>query len=340
MRLGVVNEREPDYLDELRWKPKREPVSPDPASYPAPPDAAPRDGDAPLTPSAILPVEPIYTYRADETQPTARGGCRGCVWLVAGMGGCMMIVVIALVGAVALGFVSIGGLFGGFANAFNVPVRADVVSTRTLVTRLQPLGVLVTFQSEMALENVRVGVQQNVGNACGIAASHRVTGGIEAGIDLSTLSEDDIRYDAVRDTYVVTLPTPTLTTCRVDTIEQYDNTFTMCPVDWDNVRALAQYTALTQMRDDALEGGMLERAGSEARLVLGNMFSELGVNIEIVYADAANPAQMTGSAAESSANAVSDETPTSEGVIGLGASCQPSAPQGWRFDAGTGGWTR
>ncbi|MDZ4763073.1 MAG: DUF4230 domain-containing protein [Chloroflexota bacterium] len=325
-----MNEREPDYLDEQRWKPKRRDDS-EPTDYPQPPS------------DLILPPEPVYTYRASDSRdnlPTpARGGCRGCVWVIAGVGGCMGIIVVALVGAVALGFVSIGGLFGGFGGVFNPPVRADVVSSRTLVTRLQPLGVLVTFQSEMALENVRVGVQQNVGNACGIAASHRATGGVEAGIDLSMLTENDVVYDVERDTYVVTLPAPVLTTCRIDTIQQYDRTFTMCPVDWDNVRALAQYNALTKLRDDAVEGGMLERAGSEAQIVLANVFTELGVNVEIQFRDPSASVAVAPTPNPSETTAPDAATPAS-GIIGLGASCQPVPPVGWYIDPATGGWTR
>ena len=43
------------------------------------------------------------------------------------------------------------------------------------------------------------------------------------------------------------------------------NALTACPVDWDEARLLAQYEAVTGFKTDAVEGGILKRAESEAR---------------------------------------------------------------------------
>jgi hypothetical protein len=275
---------------------------------------------------AVLPYEvPSYSLAADEDKDFERAGCaRGCMWLTAGVGGCLMVALVGIGLAVILGFTSIGALFGGVSAALGGVTRADVNVSRTLVTSVQPLGMLVTFRTDSMIEDIRVGIQQNIGNACGIAASHMVTGGVEAGIDLSQITDEDIAFDPIRNVYTITLPAPTLTTCRIDTIQQYNRTFTMCPVDWDMVRALADYTALIQLRDNAIEGGALERAAVEGALRLTSLLQNVtDAGIEIVFRDPVPPA-------------AAGETE----VMPLGASCHPEPPAGWRIDPNTGGWTR
>jgi hypothetical protein len=264
----------------------------------------------------IIPQEEVtYTYTG-ENDADSRGGCRGCSVFLAGMGGCLVVVVLVVFGAVLLGFTSVGALFGGFTSFLSGgPARAEVVSTRTLVTSLQPLGLLVTVRSDMVVEDIQVGMQQNVGNACGVSANHIASGGVEAGIDLTQIDEGNVTYDTVRNVYTLTLPAPGLTTCRVDNIEQHSRSFTFCPVNWDTARLLANYVALTKFRDDAIEGGILDRAAVEGQLVLSNFLAQAtDANIEIVFQQ--------------------PETPT------LAASCQPEPPDGWRIDPNTGGWTR
>lgn len=275
---------------------------------------------------AVLPYEvPSYSLAADEDEGFERAGCaRGCMWLTAGVGGCLMVALVGIGLAVILGFTSIGALFGGVSAALGGGTRAEVDISRTLVTSVQPLGMLVTFRTDSMIEDIRVGIQQNIGNACGIAASHMVTGGVEAGIDLSQITDEDIAFDPIRNVYTITLPAPTLTTCRVDTIQQYNRTFTMCPVDWDMVRALADYIALIQLRDNAIEGGALERAAVEGALRLTSLLQNVtDAGIEIVFRDPVPPA-------------AAGETE----VMPLGASCHPEPPAGWRIDPNTGGWTR
>ena len=111
------------------------------------------------------------------------------------------------------------------------------------------------------------------------------------------------------------MPAPELTSCRVDYIRQYDRSFTTLGVDWDEARLLANYMALTQFRDDAIEGGILTRAETEARLVLGNFVRLLtGHPVEINF----------------------QQPEATE----LPPSCQPDVPQGWQYDAKTNSWRK
>lgn len=264
------------------------------------------------------PLPPTYPA-PNATEPAAepeRRGCSGCGWVLAGAGGCLVLIVVLVIASVLLGVTSVNGILGGIGSIFSggPPPRASITSTQTLVQGIQPLGQLVSVSTQLAKADIAVGIQQGVLNTCGFSANHVAQGAIEAGIDLTHITPDDIRYDEARNTYVVTVPAPQLTSCRVDYIRQYDRSTTACNVDWDEARLLASYTALIDFRDDALEGGILTRAENEARLVLGNFVSAVtGSSVEIVFSETQQP---------------------------LPPSCQPSVPSGWMIDPATGGWTR
>jgi hypothetical protein len=250
--------------------------------------------------------------------PTERRGCSGCGLVLAGAGGCLLLVVVILATSVLLGITSVNGILGGIGSVFTgaaPPPRAAINSTQTLVQGIQPLGQLVSVSTQLAKADISVGVQQGVLNACGYSANHVAQGAVEAGIDLTGITEDDIRFDAARETYVVTVPAPQLTSCRVDYIRQYDRSTTACAVDWDEARLLANYTSLVDFRDDAVEGGILTRAELETRIVLGNFVEMVtGSSVEIVF------------------------EPPAETVYP--PSCQPDFPAGWFQDPATGMWVR
>lgn len=267
-----------------------------------------------------IPAPPAYPAPAAaepyEGTPERRG-CSGCGWLFAGAGGCVLLIAVVVIAAILLGLTSVNSIIGGIGSILTggPPPRATINSTQTLVQGIQPLGQLVSISSQLAKADIAVGVQQGVLNACGYSANHVAQGAVEAGVDLTRIMPENIRYDAARDTYVVTVPAPQLTSCRVDYIRQYDRSTTACNVDWDEARLLASYISLIEFRDDAIEGGILQRAESETRIVLGNFIQMVtGSDVEIIF-------DSTDQAA-------------------LPPSCQPAAPGGWYQDPTTGNWTR
>jgi hypothetical protein len=269
-------------------------------------------------PESYVPAPPPYQPPTpyEPSPPPERRGCSGCGWLFAGAGGCLLLTGVVIAAAVLLGVISVNNLVGGIGSIFTggPPPRASVTSTQTLVQGIQPLGQLVSVSTQLAKADIAVGIQQGVLNTCGFSANHVAQGAVEAGIDLTQIEEDDIRFDTVRSVYVVTVPAPQLTSCRVDYIRQYDRSTTACTVDWDEARLLASYTALIDFRDDAVEGGILNRAENETRLVLGNFIKLVtGSSVEIVFDETQQP---------------------------LPPSCQPALPDGWFQDPATGGWTR
>jgi hypothetical protein len=256
----------------------------------------------------------MIVEQGDETPRPTRNGC---LWGVGGAIGCLVLLLIIPVTLVALGVTSFSGLLGSLGGALGAPQppQASVISTQTIVQGIQPMGQLVSVSAQLAKADVQVNINQGTLNACGFGANHVVQGAVEAGIDLTRISEDSIQYDEARDTYVLIVPAPQLTSCRVDYIRQYSRSFTTCSVDWDEARVLANYMALVSFRDDAVEGGILNRAEMETRLVLGNFIRLLtGHPVEIVFQQ------------------------PEEAV--LPASCQPEAPQGWTYNPDSGLWTK
>jgi hypothetical protein len=211
-----------------------------------------------------------------------------------------------------------GSVFGsifGINLSLNPQTTARVHTSDTVVHSIRPLGQLVSISAQLAKADVHVRIRQGFGNVCGFDASHVAVGTIEAGIDLTQLSPDDVNYDAGSDTFTITLPSPQLTSCRVDSIRQYDRSYTTCRVDWDEARRLAQHLSIIEFRDDAMEGGILDRAHGQAHVVLSNFLQlSTGRQVNILFREA--------------------------DTLVIPRSCEPQVPAGWEFDEEDRRWEK
>jgi len=256
------------------------------SQYPPPPETLPEESNLTILPHELDELGVRVGSLNTPPPRSSNSGCRSCLLV---MSGCGVILIIAAIVLVLVIPGTLVGLFNGVISQFNAsvpPPVANVISTQTIVTGIQPLGQLVSVSSQLAVADIEVNVSQGALNACAFGANHVVQGAVEAGIDLTQLTEENIRYDSERDMYVITIPPPQLTSCRVDYIRQYERSFTTCNVDWDEARLIAQYLTLIQFRDTAVEGGILRRAESETRLVLGNFIRLVtGSEVEIVFTD-------------------------------------------------------
>jgi len=250
-----------------------------------------------------------------------RGGCRGCLGGcglgIAAVGLCISVPLVALAVSAFLGVASVSAFFDGIADFFRgEPRQATVTTSRTIINSIQLQGTLVTVGLPMSNTDVRVSVRDGFQNTCGFSASHAVEGTIEAGFDLTQITMDDIDYNAFTQTYTVTLPAPHLTSCRIEQIRQYNPTFTMCAVDWDDARQIAQYEALIAFRDGAIQEGILDLAEGQVEAALNPLLSglvgEANINFDFAAPD-----------------------PDAFFV----ASCDPLPPRGWEYDARTGSWS-
>lgn len=251
----------------------------------------------------------------DDT-PSGGGGCGpGCKWLAIGTLGVVAIIALLIAGLVFSGVTSLNNILGGFTGGLAAPPpQAAVVSTQTVVTSIQSMGQLVSISAQMAKADINVRITQGFMGASSFTTNHVAQGAIEAGIDLTQLTAANVSHDPLTNTYTVVLPAAQLTSCRVDYIRQYGYSGTLLPVDRDSARLLANYTALVEFRDDALEGGILNRAQEQAALVFSNLVNTLtGGQTVITFSEASPP---------------------------LPQSCEPDIPGSWRYDPATQAWTQ
>ncbi len=274
--------------------------SPNPISEQTPP----RPTSAPEI--TVLPIAP----------PQGEPQRSGCLWGLAGALGCLLLLLVPIIVLMLVGGITLNSLVSNIVGIFTprTPV-ASVISTQTIVTSIQPMGQLVSVSAQLAKADIAISIQQGALDSCSFSANHVAQGAVEAGIDLTKVSEGDIQYDEATNTYTVMLPPAQLTSCRIDFIRQYDRSLTVCAVDWDEARLLANYEAVNQFRTDSLEGGITDRAEQEARVTLGNFIHALtGATVNIVFK-------------ESTATV-------------LPTSCTPDIPAGWVLDAASHTWSK
>ena len=220
---------------------------------------------------------------------------------------------------VVLGII-IGGYLSGTVDTvrdfFFPEAAAYVRSTRTIVNSIHGIGQLVTVSAEVDKTDVRVEISEGFLNAGYYSESHVAIGVIEAGIEFAAIDEDSISYDEANDRYTLTLPPPTITSCRIEYIDQYGGSLTLLPADWDVIRQLAQHDAISLFVQDMIEARILDRAEEESTLRMGDFVSA-----------------MTGKQTQI-------EFERLNGELELPVSCNPDPPVGWRKDSESGAWGR
>jgi hypothetical protein len=228
----------------------------------------------------------------------------------------LLLILLPIIVLMLVGGITVNSLVSNIIGIFTpkAPV-ASVISSQTIVTSIQPMGQLVSVSAQVAKADIGISIQQGALDACSYSADHVAQGAVEAGIDLTKVTAGDIQYDEKTNTYTVSLPPAQLTSCRIDFIRQYDRSLTVCPVDWDEARLLANYEAINEFRTDSLEGGITGRAQQEAQVALGNFIHALtGATVNIVFKESATTT--------------------------LPPSCTPDTPAGWVLDAATHTWSK
>lgn len=210
---------------------------------------------------------------------------------------------------------ALSGLFAPVFDLIDPPASVNLVSSRTIVNSLRGLGQLVTVRGEFSQTDLKVSVHEGILNSGYHSANHVALGRIEAGVDITQFDRDDVRYDAATGAIHLTLPPPIITNCNIEHIDQDDYSLSVLQKDWDAVRQLAEYEAIAQFREDALEGGILAESKEEITHRLGTFINTLtGSPVHIEFED--------------------------PGEAQYGDTCLPDLPTGWQIDAETGEWTR
>ncbi len=188
-------------------------------------------------------------------------------------------------------------------NRVSPPSTAEIVSSQTIINSITGLGQLVTVTVETS--KVDIYVEVNKGRLEYYSAHHRSTGVIEAGIDFSEIDRDSILYDASGEYYTVLLPSPIITSCRIEDIKQYGWSVTVFQAPWDSVRRLAQYDSLVRFAEDMKEEGILDEARRETESRMGDFVSAITKKpVDILFKESQEEAEFP-------------------------PSCKPEPPDGW-----------
>ena len=190
----------------------------------------------------------------------------------------------------------------------STPTNTPIPPSRIL-KNIQESGQLITIKAEMAQVKLEVRYRGHLN--CEYSAKHAAVGVIEAGINLEAIDEDSISYEFSSDTYTIIVPAPTISSCRIEYIDQYlkegGGTATCFANEWMDMEDIARGLFIEQILNEALlEDNVLGQAGNQATYVLGNLIRELtGSRVHIQYDD-------------------------KESIIP--DSCRPELPLGWNMD--------
>lgn len=260
------------------------------------------------------------TVEPPEPRPRARrpNPIAGCLWELIRMVVYASLPFALIAILVLLGVTTITNVFNGIREIFQGPPGpVRVIASETLLLNIQQLGQFVTISAEFVNPSVLVrSEEQGTLLRCAFTADHVVTGTIEAGVDLSQLTTDDIIFDEATSTYTITLPPANITSCRVDEIIQKDERQSFCSLSFDEVRRLAQHIAELGFVEAATAEQIIPRAQAEAQAGISSfvgLLTSANVNVQFAEPEIAPP---------------------------LPASCETQPPAGWVQDPRTGLWLR
>ncbi len=192
------------------------------------------------------------------------------------------------------------------------------VSPRTILSGIQALDELVTIRIDVALVELEVRDPAPLG--CTYTAQHVAKGVVEAGIDLAAIGETSIEKNFLGYPTKVTVPSPKLTSCRIEYFRQYDQQgggSAKCFGDnWEAMSEIGRHLAMEQFVIHAMDRNILERAGRRAIYEVGGFVSNLtGGNVHIE----------------------SEDPPE---VPAIPSSCSVDLPDNWVQRADGSGWRR
>lgn len=229
------------------------------------PPQTPPPAVLPEMPPAPPPVPPPAAY-SPELPPESSRGLPGCAWGMVGALGCLALLLAPIVGLLLMGTVSINSLIGGIQNIFNAPVT---ISAQTVLESIQGMSQLVTVRYNYSSV---ITSERDMPDVLRLLYGERqvmvAVGHVNAGVDLSGLTLDDVTQDG--DSLLIRLPPPRLLDCFVSEQDSYIaslNTGVFSRSAPDLVVAGRRY-AVQQFRDRALEEGILEDVQAHTQAVM------------------------------------------------------------------------
>ncbi|MDW8172096.1 MAG: DUF4230 domain-containing protein, partial [Anaerolineae bacterium] len=225
---------------------------------------------------------------------------QSCLCLSLASLGCVGVFTVALVAFLVIASItsSVGNVLGSVGSFFNNAAHSlgGAPSTRIIVLpqveALQQLSDLTTVRFDYA--RVVTAEQQMPALLAGLYGNRLVmmaVGHIEAGIDMSQVTEDSIQFYESEDIIRLTLPAPRLLRCylneqQTQIVERSSGFFAVDQPALDNE---SRRYALRQFRDLALQGignrgevgrGILEEAQAQAEQVVSNFLKAFNASTD------------------------------------------------------------
>jgi len=175
-----------------------------------------------------------------------------------------LVIIVAIIFVVGLWLGNrLPGLFGS---------SKQIYSSVTLLEQVRTLSQLVTVEFNTATvvvaEDVKwYGESRVILQACGV---------VKAGIDLSQIRTNDIVVQTNQ--VIIRLPSAQITDCYLDDAQTkvIDRTTGLWRTFDKNLEQVTRKNAVDDIRRDARNRGILKKADEQARVLLANLFHQLG----------------------------------------------------------------
>lgn len=229
------------------------------------------------------PSNPTYVVEEISEERDDRGGCRGCLWAVGGAVGCVGLIVIFMIAAILLGGGAISSLADRFSSGltaiFGAQPTTNFSTAGLILERVQELSQLtVTRYSFSNIVSSEVEMPGVLAALYGQKLVMVAVGNIDAGVDLSVLTQEDIVLS--EGVLTLTLPPVSLQNCFLNEGDSYvlsreTGVFAQPSLNLDDA---SRQFALHQFRDQALEKGILSDSETRAKETV-ERFLELFVTL-------------------------------------------------------------
>jgi len=192
----------------------------------------------------------------------------GCLWGITGALGCLALLMLPIALLIVMGFTTLNSVIGGFQSIFK-PQQPVVITATVMLERIQALSQLTTVRyNYSSLVTTEREMPPLLAALYGEKQIMVAVGHVNAGIDLSQITPDDIVRDG--DAITITLPPPTLQDCFLNEQNSYivsrDTGIFARPAS--NLDTEARRYAVEQFRTMALENGILNDVQIQAHEVI------------------------------------------------------------------------
>lgn len=218
----------------------------------------------------------------------------------------MSLPVIVIVLVAGIGIASFFGNLAGLRDMFFPQTSASTEVSETITKSIYSQGVLKSADTTFSNRNIRINVRAGILNVLGHGASHQAEITIGAGVNLDS---DALTVTALSEpnSYRVSLPPAFLVSCSLAPLLQYEQNGSLA-TNWNAVLDLANYAAMNEFVERAINSDLLSRAERNAERVVGDLVTAIDRDIKLEFEFQKAP------------NIVKDPT------------CQPYEPRDWVYN--------